>query len=315
MSLRTLVENFKAEVRFNRYDDNASYFQIRRWSRNALDRINGKQKLPNQKADVEILSGSNDVLLPCNYAIANQDALLAVEYGYSKNYVTSHYHSAITRPVIDRLVTTGKTKLPAPVVNTIQLYGVSRKALKLHITPSISRTETLIYHANYQVDDEGWEITIKEQPLAGESVTITAKNLANYQFVNSNPVSNQVKLGSTAVFTAQNLANQINVNKNASGIIAEAKGQTVFITGEQDIVDTVIQVDGVKLVLGNIDAIDTLDGKVRTAHYQWMEASYYDYLATDLASPITDPQTRKLFSDKATRLFDKALEDLDFTML
>lgn len=316
MSLKNLVERFKGEVRFNRYEDNASYSQIRAWSKNALSKINNKQKLPNQKAEVEIVAGLNEVLFPVDYALASQEALLAVEYGYSKSYTESlDFSSNITQPVIDRNVSKQRQRIPVPVVNTIQLYGVSRKALKLHLFPSISRTETLVYYANYQVDDEGWEITIKDQPLPGEDVIVVAKNTVTYQFVNSNPTNNQVKLGSTSVFTAQNLANRINANKNSSGVIAEARGQKVFITGENVIVDTVITVDGVKLFLTHIDAVDNLDSKVAVAHYQWMEASYYDYLATDLSSPISDAATRKLFADKAVRLFDQALEDLDFTML
>lgn len=316
MSIRALLA--KSKVEFERTGVSAAIADLQRrgYLERALTFLSDREPNDNQQATVNITANSFDVPLPIDYLCAEEEALLAVEYGYSSSYLSvgdsninypfaSGYQfgnqiNASLQPPHSRR--TGS--VPRPQVTDGVVKGINRKILKLHSAYTADRTETLIYLARYLVDDDHWEVTINSNPtatstciIAGVTITFIASGTTN--------ASNCV-IGSTVNFTAKNLARSINASTNTTGVAAKAEGAKLYISGSNDDdVDFSITVDGVKLTASHVDAINNLPNEQETKILNLIDSKSYLYLST---LPSTPAELRKVYSDLAIKL-QKDVED------
>lgn len=315
MSERDLLSKFRRRVSGDPYDSSVEDDQVKAHLRESLAILSDAKPIENHEATVQIVSGSINVVLPPDFRMAEEIALLAVEYGFSQDYCIDLQNYGANRPVAAY-----NTKLrylspiPKPQQTEQNVYGVSRKVLKLHASPNVDREETLVYWANYWVEDDRAEITLKENLTAGTTVVITvrtgsATTVYTYTAVSTTPGANEFKVGLSALATARNLKALVNANTGTTGLVAENIGQMVRVTGSTADVDFTVTSASASISIEALPAYSNMDSAVETRVLKLMESQYYDYLGTDPAmNGIISDQVRALYLQKAERLREQALD-------
>ncbi len=298
MSVRKLITDFAASADRNAKKGNFSAAQRRQWLKNALAAINEQSPIADKQALIEIKANAVRAVLPLDYYTAKDEALLAVEYGYSKDYLSSNgistdYADIISAPIADTNGRRVNARLPKPEVTRGELYGVTHRVLNLHNAPANDHKEVLLYYANHRVEDPYWQIIIKSNPVEGEMLQIGE---LTYTATLANEVATgEFKVAAKPSQTAENLATAITARAYETGIIAIAQGQVVKVLGKDKDLDFTIVVDGEKLSAEYLEAVNTLDSNLMARVVQWMQAEQAECLGE---------------SKKAERLFRQAMDGL-----
>jgi len=318
MSLKQFISDFNGAVEFNHKQGNTSFAQKSKWLANGLAKINSISPLADQQSNLDIKSDDSNLLLPRNYNNTVQLALMAVEYGFSQQFIADLRESVtsgdlLTSPIINRLprYRAYGYSYPTPRVTSISNNGITRKALILHTPSNKDRRETLIYFANYEVSDFFQELVITAQPVASNSVEIVGLNSLTYEFVSTTPSTNQVKIGSTLSFTVSNLANAINKNTKASGVQAKVFGNSLrlFSANEETDLDFNLVLIGNFGTLEAFEPVNNLDSDKTFRAYKWMEGEHCQYIAHAFASKLGD-RIINSYEKKSANAFTEALNGL-----
>jgi hypothetical protein len=308
VSVIQLINNFASGVSDNPYDGSVEVAQRRRWLKNALSKINRKWAIPNAHSLVSVVKDESDVILPVDYKYAKEPALMAVEYGYSRSFAASAgidlslYEGSIAQPIAARLASKPVGVTPKPKVGKVQVYGVTREALKLHRTPSANRSEILVYYASYAVEDERQRLIIKSNPDEGLIIEIADIAYTLVIALENPNDSAQILIGSSKTATARNISSAVNNKTEETGVRSVAVGEAIDFFGESEELDFEIFFERDIFTLEQIQALNTLDSKTEDLVWKFMEASQYSFLSDCSSIALTDKQ-RDLYARKAERLF------------
>lgn len=329
MSIRNFLTNFRQGNYLIPTTRIVSDAQLRRFLDTALRKFNAKKVIENAQATVQVVAQSKNVILPLDYATAFNPSLIAVEYGFSAQYVTKfstlpryYYGSSFASQIYAALEIPRSLKqitIPSPETPTELIFGRARKVLKLHSTPSEARTETLIYHAKYSIADPSIEITVNSQPTNGLTFIITgASGNITYTLLNVPINLNDIKIGSTTNYTANNIAAAINKNTTTTKVAAIVEG-SVVITYSFDPsdkfnstdIDFSLTVDNTILTQQSFPASTNLEHLAQSRIIDWVTGEGYAYLATQ-PSTLIDSATRRTYLQQAKEYKDQALADIGF---
>ena len=316
MSIRLFLDEFIKSVSLNVYDPSVAEAQRRDWLKDGLAEINKNHSISNSLATVEILANNRVVYLPRDYKLAEDEALFAVEYGYSGSYIEdqgldSGELESISSPIYNPTNLRNLGEVLEPRVSRVNRYGVSRYALRMHKAFTSDRSEGLLYNALHEVTDPTQEVSLLSNPIGGTIISISSANKIDYEFVysNRNSLQYQVLIGRTKSATAKNLAQAIERNNEDEDVTARSIGETVILTGYKSDVDFLVTLNENIFSLEQLESTNSLTLELQAEVIRWVQYRQYDYLATAEHLDLSDP-ARSLYLKKAKDIKESVLDAL-----
>jgi hypothetical protein len=319
MSIREFLESFAASVSTDAFNSIVQDAQRRAWVADGVAQVNHNHSIPNSAALVDITAEEELVYFPRNYKLAEEAALLAVEYGYSAQYAADNcfafdFIKSVSSPIFSARRLSINAETPAPRVTKEMLYGVRRPALRLHKVFPIDRTEVLIYNALYEISDRSQELIFLDNPADEDEITISAASEIVYQFLmtldpDAENAANQVKIGSTKSHTAKNFAAVIENHKEDEDVAATAVGEKVILSGFENDIDFVVTFNNSSFSLEYFEAVNNLTDKFQASLVRWVEAREFDFLATYTGVQLSDT-LRQIYLNKAKTAREEVLDSL-----